>query len=314
MSDLAPIALFVFNRPEHTRQLLEALKANRLADQSVLYVFADGPKDPQDPSFQEVRRLIHRIDGFAAVNVVEREENLGLAGNVISGVTQVIDQYGKIIALEDDLISSPDFLEFMNDTLRFYRDDKRVWSITGFSFPLGIEPSNDVYLFPRALAWGWGTWKDRWEKADWNVADWQEFAQDRKAQYEFDRGGDLTAILRTYKENEAQKRRRNWLIRWSYSQFKNRAYTLYPARSKLKNIGYDGSGVNCSDRRLAQNQAIALADRGRPTLPRDTQVDRRTWKAVYEAFEGPLTLRIRAKKLLRRFGLLEWVRRIKGNG
>jgi hypothetical protein len=242
---LAPIVLFVYNRPEHTQQTINALKANYLADKSELFIFSDGAKNEKaSDTVAEVRQLIRTIDGFKKVEVFEAPQNKGLANSVIYGVSKVIEQYGKAIVLEDDLLTSQNFLPYMNQALDFYEKNPKIWSISAYNPPIKI-PSNydkDIYFSYRGCSWGWATWRDRWLKNDWAVKDYQKFVQDPKAQVAFNRGGhDMVEMLRDQMDGQMD----SWAIRWCYSQFKDSSYTVYPLRSKVQNIGYDGSGTHC---------------------------------------------------------------------
>ncbi len=139
MDKLAPIVLFVYNRPEHTRRTVESLIKNSLADKSSLFVFSDGAKSDKDSkSVEEVRNYIRTIKSFNKIEITEREKNFGLANSVISGVTEVIESFGKVIVLEDDMISSPFFLKYMNEVLNIFENEQRIFSVTGYTFPVKI--------------------------------------------------------------------------------------------------------------------------------------------------------------------------------
>lgn len=174
-----------------------------------------------------------------------RERNFGLANSIISGVTQVIESYGKAIVLEDDMISSPYFLKYMNEVLNIFETDQRIFSVTGYTFPIKI-PENykqSLYLSPRSSSWGWGTWKNRWEKADWEVKDFQSFITDKSRVESFNKGGDdLTRMLK----NSISGKVDSWSVKWTYTHFLNNAYCVYPVKSRIKNIGTDSSGVHTS--------------------------------------------------------------------
>jgi hypothetical protein len=248
MNKLSPIVLFVYNRPEHTKKTVQALKKNELVNESQLYVFSDGPKNEENVNkVNEVRNIIKKIDSFDGVEIVERNRNLGLANSVITGVTEVINKHGKVIVLEDDIVTSPAFLVYMNKLLDVYKDKKRVYSVTGYNFPLNIMkiPDNypyDIYFHPRAASWSWGTWKDRWDKADWEVKDFKNFKKDKDLQEEFNRGGgDMARMLIQQMEGKID----SWAIRWCYTLFKNNAYCVYPVKSYINNIGLDNTGVHC---------------------------------------------------------------------
>lgn len=247
-NELAPIVLFTYNRPDHTRQVLEHLAKNELASMSELYIFCDGPKNERavekNNATREVINKEQSLGRFKKVHVRISEENRGLANSIISGVTEVIGKYKRCIVLEDDLITSSYFLNFMNDALNYYEQDKQIWSVTGFSFALKSLQSYpfDVYLSYRANSHSWGTWLDRWETVDWEVKDFASLKYSLKKRKHFNRGGnDLYRMLRHQMRGE----RDSWAIRFCYSQSKQNKYTVYPKISLIKNIGFDGSGTHC---------------------------------------------------------------------
>lgn len=245
---LAPVVLFSYNRLEHTKQTIKALQKNTLATESELYIYSDGPKNDEVAVIvDEIREYLKSIDGFKEVIIIEREKNLGLATSIIDGVTSVINKYGKVIVLEDDLITSKYFLKFMNDSLNVYGEKENIFSITGFSFsrnfmnfPNGYN--EDIYLNIRPMSWSWATWIDRWEDVDWEVKDFQTFIRDTKQIKEFNRGGtDLTRMLK----NQINGKLDSWYIRWTFNAFQKSKLTIYPRISYVNNIGHDASGVHC---------------------------------------------------------------------
>jgi hypothetical protein len=248
----APVALFVYNRPEHTQRTVNSLRENEIARDSDLFVFSDGPKNEEDTTaVQQVRRYIRKVDGFRSVTIIERERNLGLANSVIGGVTQLCEEYDRVIAVEDDLLTTKDFLTFMDRALERYKNELRVFSVSGFNFPLRPTShySYDAFCSYRSSSWGWGTWKDRWEDADWGVSDYAEFRTDKKRRKMFDRGGeDLSWML----DLQMTGRVDSWSIRWDYAHFKHNAFALLPVVSRVYNIGLDGSGVHCRRPSLKQ--------------------------------------------------------------
>ena len=244
---LAPVILFVYNRPEHTRGVLESLSQNRLAKESELFIFSDAAKNDAAKEKVDMVRVLIKEKGwkeaFKQVTVVEGKENRGLAKSIISGVTELINQYGKVIVIEDDLILSPYFLDYMNGALEFYEREKDIWSISGYSFPMKSlkKYSHDVFYSYRGCSWGWATWADRWMKTDWDVKDYQQFLADDKKQRHFNLGGgDLTGMLKLQMEGKIN----SWAVRWVYMQSKLNMYTVYPKKSYILNDGCDGSGTN----------------------------------------------------------------------
>ncbi|PIE99950.1 MAG: sugar transferase [Maribacter sp.] len=237
MKKLAPILLFTYNRLYETRETVKALQKNYLATESELFVFSDGAKDSiGEEKVNKVRDYLKTISGFKRVHIKEAKINQGLAKSVVNGVTEIIDQYNKVIVLEDDLITSPNFLDFMNQALDFYSGFPKVISISGYTLDLPALKNypNDFYIGYRASSWGWGTWKDKWENIDWEVSDYVEFKDNRKERLEFGKiGSDMPRMLKNQMDGKID----SWAIRWCYHQFKHRLVTIFPAKSKIKNIG-----------------------------------------------------------------------------
>jgi len=283
LENLAPVILFVYNRPEHTKQTVEYLSKNRLAESSKLFIFSDGPKNGKDKQkVSEVRNYLKSIKGFNEIKIVEREKNLGLANSVISGVNQIFKSYDKAIVLEDDIISSPSFLSFMNDTLNFYTEDKRIFSVSGYPYPIKIPDSysKDVFIVHRASSWGWGTWKDRWEKVDWEVKNFRDVLKDRKDQKILNKTGeDLLPMLKAQIKGEVD----SWAIRWTYAQLKNNAFCLYPVSPLCKNIGTDSSGTHSSS---SKKLNVELDMSGREfKMTKDLEPENEITRQIQELFK-----------------------------
>lgn len=241
----APIALFAYNRPEHLRRTLDALRANIGASETEIFAFCDAPREQQDEALvQDVRKICRSIDGFKQVHVREASQNKGLAKSVIEGISEVIHRAGSVVVIEDDLVTAPAFLSFTNSALLAYESNPRVFSITGYLFPIAMpeDLTDAAFLGYRCSSWGWATWRNRWEKADWNIADFAQFSANPKDQETFNRGGpDLSRMLSKQMANQVD----SWAIRWCYAHHRNNSYCLYPTRSLVANIGNDGSGIHC---------------------------------------------------------------------
>jgi hypothetical protein len=244
---LAPVALFVYNRPDHVKATLDSLARNTLASKTKLFVFSDGAKTKGEGDVVEaVRKLAREIVGFASVTLVERQENMGLARSIINGVTELFDQFDTVIVLEDDLVTSKNFLAYMNDALNHYRHDQHAFSVTGHTFPgkyLRI-PSGypyDTYAGYRCSSWSWGTWRDRWQRIDWEMRYFTSFCQDGEAQEKFNRGGqDMTTLLQMQNNGNID----SWAIRFCYAHYANEMRCIYPIKTLVKNIGLDHSGIH----------------------------------------------------------------------
>jgi hypothetical protein len=245
-NNLAPIVLFVYNRPEHTKLTIEALRANELAKESEIFIFSDGPKNEQVAEKVElVRQYISNIDGFLRVSIIEREMNYGLAKSVIEGVSEVINKYGKVIVLEDDLITSKQFLLFMNEALKIYENNDRVYSVTGYSHTTNSTCKflDDTYFLNIISSWSWGTWKSKWNYFEKEIRNFEKIYKDRKLRFKFnyDNSFDYTGMVKAQNENKIS----SWAIIWYVSIFNRNGLTLYPKRTLVKNNGFDGSGVHC---------------------------------------------------------------------
>lgn len=245
---LAPILLFVYNRPLHVRRSIESLLANELAKDSELYIFSDAAKDETtQPNVNEVRQFIHSIKGFKVIHYVERTENWGLARNIIDGVTTLVNQYGRVIVLEDDLIVAPYFLQFMNDALETYKDEDNVCHIQACDFTKDpILP--DTFLIKWTGSWGWATWKRAWKLFNPNGQELLDELIRRKLTYRFDFNGKYgyTRMLR----NQIKGKNNSWAIRWNASLFLADKLSLNVGKSLIQNEGFDGSGTNCGSGNL----------------------------------------------------------------
>lgn len=246
----APIIIFAYNREDKLKECIRTLAEADGHEATEVYVFSDGIKDMADriqtARINEVRRFLNELKSghpFGGLHVTERADNMGLAENVISGVSEIIDKYGKVIVLEDDLTVTADFITYMNVALDYYADDEKVWSVTGFSEPLKVLKSygHDIYMGYRGCSYGWGTWKDRWDTVDWEMTRYDEVLHDRTMRKKLERGGrDMTRILKDQKAGIVN----SWAIRWCLSQSMQDRYTVYPVSSFVENTGVDGSGTH----------------------------------------------------------------------
>lgn len=245
----APIAIFVYNRRKHLENLIESLKGNMLCKESIIFIFSDGYKGEKDKyEVEKVREYIHSLrDGewFKKLVIIESPKNKGLPKSIISGVTKVINKYGKVIVLEDDLVISNYFLKFMNQALDYYKDNKKIWSISGFTrdIPYLHTIDYDIYFSKRAQSWGWATWGDRWNKVDWKVKEYRKFKIDFKRRREFNAGGkDMSSML----DRQQCGVIHSWAIRFCFAQYLDNSFTVQPRITLVQNGGQDGSGTHCN--------------------------------------------------------------------
>lgn len=241
---LAPIVIFAFNRPKSLQRMIESLRSNALYEESEKFIFIDGPRNDEDRrKIQEVLAIAQSVTSNVSASAV----NKGLGRSIISGVSAVIEKYGKAIVLEDDLICTPNFLAYMNQALDFYEQDQRIISVCGYGLQIKRPKKydGDVYLSGRSSSWGWATWKDRWVSVDWEVKDWTEFSHNRRKIKEFNKNGsDMFSMLKGYMEG----RNRSWAIRFCYNQYKTGRYSVCPFLSKVDNDGFGGDATNCKQK------------------------------------------------------------------
>lgn len=235
--ELAPVVLFCYKRPDCLRQVLDALKQNHLAEKTRLIIFSDGPKSPADEvNVSVVREIIRCVDGFLDVELFESVSNRGLAESVISGVTEVVNRFGKVIVLEDDLVVSPWFLQYMNDALDLYENDDAVAGIQGY-LPPGIETGRSSFFIREVGCWGWATWKRGWDLFESDGGKLLAEIKRRKLEYVFDVYGSFPYVKML--SDQSQGRVDSWAIRWYASVFLAGKLGLQPGKNLVSNIGYD---------------------------------------------------------------------------
>lgn len=292
--DKAPIALFVYNRLDHTKKTLDALRQNQGAQDSDLIIFSDGPKKEEDlPVISNLRNYLQTVEGFKNIRIVEQEKNLGLADSIIKGVTEVISAYGKAIIMEDDLVTSKYFLKFMNEGLYFYETDDRVISIHGYCYPVkGQFP--ETFFLRGADCWGWATWKRGWDLFEKEGNKLLQKIKNQNLSFAFDRDGSypFTKML----ENQVNGKVGSWAIRWHASAFLENKLTLYPGQSLVKNIGHDNSGIHCSKE---ESFDVKLSDYPIP-LSKISIEESDIGKALYIDFEKRLMRKNLAKTFLKK--------------
>lgn len=257
---LAPVVVFAYNRADHTSQTLNHLSGNYLAPETELFIYCDNAKNEQArEGVENVRAIVDEFahnSCFKKVTVVKAEKNKGLAASIIGGVSDILNQYGRVIVVEDDLVTSKDFLTYMNNALDFYENNPKVWSISGYTFPLKTleKYPHDVYMSPRGCSWGWATWKDRFLKVDWEVSDFDEFIKNPERVKHFNEGGpDMTDML----TRQVNGKINSWAIRWCYQESKENMFTVYPVKSRIRNIGCDSTGTHCVSSNLYDTTLIS---------------------------------------------------------
>ncbi|MGB5944042.1 MAG: glycosyltransferase [Leeuwenhoekiella sp.] len=245
---LSPVSVFVYKRLDTVKQVIDNLCQCKYAEQSELYIFSDGPKNDNDLSIiEELRDYLKKIIGFKKVHLTFSETNKGLATSIIEGVNVVLRAHKSVIVLEDDLIPSSNFLAYMNQALSFFKDNEKIFTISGFTVPMprSIEYPYDNYFTRRMSSWGWATWENRWTDIDWQVSDYSFFKEDKVQRRAFNAmGSDLSQMLDRQMRGDIN----SWAIRCCFHQFKNDLYSVYPLVSKIDNIGFGSTATNTKEK------------------------------------------------------------------
>lgn len=247
MDRLAPIVLFVYNRPEHTLKTLKALQRNPLARDSVLYVFADGAHPNASPEqlakIAEVRRIVRAQKWCRETCLSESNMNQGLADSIVAGVTRIVEKHGRVIVLEDDISLSPAALDYFNAALSLYEWEDRVMQISGFMVPNSWRARQTGFL-RMTTSWGWATWKRAWQHYNGD-AGFLRRSVEAKNSKAFDMDGASFHFDELCRNERGELK--TWAVKWYASVYLANGLCLYPKTSLVKNTGFDGSGVNCGN-------------------------------------------------------------------
>lgn len=272
----APIILFVYNRPDHTLRTLKALENNNLASESDLFIYSDAPKNEHSAlAVEQVREIISRSWKFKTVTLTLRDINCGLAANVIDGVSKIVKQYGQVIVLEDDLVTSSFALEYFNDALELYRYQDQVMQISGYGYPVkDIETLPETFFFRVANSWGWATWDRAWSQFNSDINNLtDDFTSEQIHRFSIEGKENFWKQVQEFKAGKIN----SWAIRWYASVFKNNGLVLYPRNSLTQNIGNDGSGTHTAAETTYQ---VVLANKKITEFPQEIQEHAQAYESI----------------------------------
>ncbi len=279
----SPVALFVYNRPEHTRRTVEALQRNELANKSDLFIFSDAPRMEADlQKVFEVRKYLKMINGFRSINVFERENNYGLANSIIDGVSRLCAEFGRVVVLEDDLVVSSVFLEYMNFALNKYHCEQKVMQISGNMFPI-LNKINmlDAFFCRITTSWGWATWDRAWCKFEPNAQKLVQEIKKKKLCRQFDSGGNYFHMLVRQSKGEID----SWAIRWFASVFLSGGLCLHPSLSLVANIGHDGTGTHCEVSKVYDGYISPIMPASFPTIIEESIEGRKALETFFRSMQ-----------------------------
>ncbi len=301
IEELAPIVLFTYNRLDHTRQTVKALQNNVYAKESRLFIFSDAPKtETAVAAVQEVRNYLRTIAGFKEVRIIEREENWGLARNIMNGVTDIVNAYGKIIVLEDDIVTSTYFLKYMNDALEVYKHSPRVMNISAYVYPMKKTDLPETFFTRAGYCWGWGTWKGAWTAFERDPEKlMNEFTREDIYHFNFE---GRTDFWQQVLDNRTGKLY-TWAVFWDAAIFKNHGLTLVPRDSLVVNIGMDGTGEHCSLTDIYHTSIATVPVRNFPLLIAESTLGRERHQLFFAGTQKSLVHRVlaRVKNAIQKF-------------
>ena len=283
----APIVLFVYNRPEHTKKTVEGILTNPEAKDTILYIFADGPKPTANEearaNVKAVREYIHTIKGFKDVIIEESEVNRGLAPATIYGVTKIFSKHDRVIMIEDDDIPTSHFLEFENECLEKYKDDPKIWCVGGYVYyptPVKSDINDDIYLVNKPTSWGFGTWKRCWDKIIWDMDTLKGLFAHKSIVKGFSKwcGGEMSPIMFSWFEGRSS----SWSIRYNFAAYLNDSKTIRPVHSLILNSGMDGTGTH--NQNIQRDQDFVDC---KINLPRELKFDKKRNNALLSACLPP---------------------------
>lgn len=251
---LAPISLFVFKRPEHTLRTLKSLAKNPEFAASPFFIYCDGARNGAEAVHVEEARNLVRNWPHPQKTIIERDRNWGLANSIIAGVTELCERYGKVIVVEDDLIVSCVFLQYLNVALEHYVDEAQVMQISAHLFPVSIQSEYDAVMMPFTTSWGWATWDRAWKYFDPNMSGYEKLKSDRALRRRFDMDGAYP-YFRMLKRQAAAKVD-SWAIRWNLSVFLQNGLVVFPKHSLVRHDGYDATATHATRRDQSVNTDV----------------------------------------------------------
>lgn len=303
-----PVAVFLYNRPNHANQALESLSHCRRLDECSVRIYCDGPKKAEDlEQVTAVRRVAREWASRLGAEVIERDANIGLARSIVSGVDELCNSHGRVIVIEDDFLLNPSFLDYMLMALERYANNSNIYQVSAYMFQVRHSSKYDAFFLPLTTTWGWATWSRAWKIFDWNATDAHDLLRDTEVRRRFnlDNAYPYAEML----EEKLKGQNDSWGILFWWAVFKAGGLVLHPKKSLVWNGGFDESGTHCGDRTWSNQARPEIADDNESTrsflLPEEVVTDLAAFDKVIrflrsEQAEGNLLTRIRRRILQRR--------------
>lgn len=302
-----PVVLFVYSRVEHTRRTIQSLSECYGSDKTDLIIFSDGPKGKENQrDVDDVRNFLLTIKGFKSIKIHCQENNLGLGGSIIRGVTHVLKEYEAVVIIEDDLVFHPSFILIINLMLRQYKTSPEVGSVTGYALPINLPNfyKYDFYCSLRHSSWGWGTWRRVWANIDWEISDYGDFIISPNRIKRFNRAGpDLTRMLKQQFEGKID----SWSIRFDYNMSKWGLISVCPTLNLVQNTGCDGSGTHCGSAEFFYNKFPTLTLNKLDRFPENFSINREIERNTYSFFKNSIFKRALLKFNYLRLKIIKFI-------
>lgn len=288
--NFAPVVVTVYARADHAKRTLDALAANPGAEKTDVFIYCDGAREAADrDAVLATREAVRTAAGFRSVSIVERDANIGLARNITSAVSEIVAAHGRVIVVEDDILTAPNFLQFMNQALETYQDTPEVWHIAGWNYPIDPTGLDDTFFVRVMNCWGWATWADRWDHFERDPSALIDtFTSAQRRAFNLEGAHNFFAQI----ESNAAGKNVTWAIFWYAAIFLRNGLCLNPTQSLVENIGFDGTGENCGAADIAQS---TLRNGSKLTLPEDIQENPLALKRIQRNFRKALMRRIFSK-------------------
>lgn len=238
-----PILLIIFNRPEKTKRVFDAIKTYR---PKTLFIAGDGPRNTAERLLcEDARKIIEKINWECDVKTLFQEKNLGCKYGPITAIDWFFKNVEDGIILEDDCLPSPSFFYFCENLLEYYKETPEIMHISGNNFQNGISrgDKNSSYYFSKYThSWGWATWKRAWLKFDPAIKDFQNF-YNKNLINEIPIAKESKRFwIKNFKRNIIKKD--SWDSLWMYAVWYNGGISVIPQKNLVKNIGFDNSATH----------------------------------------------------------------------
>lgn len=292
MNNFSPVFIFTLCRYVHFKRCIESLSFCANADKTDLYIAFDYPLlEEHWDGYKKIEQYINEIKGFRSINIIKRTINYGVSKNFTDGLAEVFEKYDRVIISEDDNYFAPNFLSFVNKGLNLYENRDDIFSINGYNSPpkMPLWYQQDVFMIRAWTTWGVGVWKKKWKKVDWSI-DVYNSMLNKKDNWKELKKNYASGLHQLKKISET-----GYITGDAYIVLyliDNSMYSVYPVKSRVRNTGNDGSGVNCGIREVYSNQEIFMGHE-EATFPLDLKPDNKLSVFFFKQYRLSFTRKLK---------------------